>query len=153
MKGLPQGNSGRQVVKATSWIQENENALAHKEEIKATTKIILRLIDFAEQSGMSQSDLARKLGVTPQYIHKLFHGKENSFRVETAIEYGRILGISLLEVPEEDIMVYMNAPEAVVYPSHTKHKGSIKIMVEKKSQRLKFNKSQIWNRQKEFSFA
>lgn len=48
---------------------------------------------------MSQTELAKRLNVTPQYIHKLLHGQDSSFRVETAIEYGNKLGITLIDIP------------------------------------------------------
>ena len=88
-----------------SWMKEDEVARGKKEEIKATTMIIMRLIDYMEKHQMSQTDLARVLGVTPQYINKLIHGQDNSFRIETAIEYGQKLGIKLIEIlaPEDDV--------------------------------------------------
>ncbi len=87
-----------------SWMKEDEVAKGRKEEIRATTKIILHLIDYMERHQMSQTDLARELGVTPQYINKLLHGQDKSFRIETAIEYGRKLGIELVSIPDpEDV--------------------------------------------------
>ena len=83
-----------------SWMKEDEVAKGRKEEIRATTKIILHLIDYMERHQMSQTDLARKLEVSPQYINKLLHGQDKSFRIETAIEYGEKLGIKLVEIPE-----------------------------------------------------
>ncbi len=99
MKGLhKQTISPRKDV--MSWMKEDEVAKGRKEEIRATTKIILHLIDYMERHQMSQTDLARELGVTPQYINKLLHGQDKSFRIETAIEYGEKLGIKLVEIPE-----------------------------------------------------
>lgn len=90
---------------ATSWMKEDAVARGKKSEIRATTMIILRLIDYMERHQMTQTDLAHVLGVTPQYINKLIHGQDNSFRIETAIEYGQKLGIKLIDVPspEEDV--------------------------------------------------
>ena len=83
-----------------SWMKEDEVAKGRKEESRATTKIILHLIDYMERHQMSQTDLARKLEVSPQYINKLLHGQDKSFRIETAIEYGEKLGIKLVDIPE-----------------------------------------------------
>ena len=85
-----------------SWMKEDEAAKGRKEEIRATTKIILHLIDYMERHQMSQTDLARELGVSPQYINKLLHGQDKSFRIETAIEYGEKLGVKLVEIPEPE---------------------------------------------------
>lgn len=87
----------------TSWMKEDEVAKRNEEKVRATTKIILHLIDYMESHQMSQTDLARKLNVTPQYINKLLHGQDSSFRIETAIDYGRLLGITLIEIPEVPI--------------------------------------------------
>lgn len=84
---------------ALSWMREDEVARGKKDEIRATTMIILRLIDYMEKHQMTQTDLARVLGVTPQYINKLIHGQDKSFRIETAMEYGKKLGIKLVEIP------------------------------------------------------
>lgn len=82
-----------------SWMEEDSRDMMRQDEIRATTQIILHLIDYMERNRLSQTELAKKLNVTPQYIHKLLHGQESSFRVETAIEYGKKLGISLIEIP------------------------------------------------------
>ena len=82
-----------------SWMKEDSKDLKRQDEIRATTKILLHLIDYMERNQMSQTELAKRLDVTPQYIHKLLHGQDSSFRVETAIEYGKKLGISLIEIP------------------------------------------------------
>lgn len=82
-----------------AWMKEDARDLERQEEIRAESIIILHLVDYMEQHQMSQTDLARRLNVTPQYIHKLLHGQDSSFRIETAMEYGRKLGISLIEIP------------------------------------------------------
>lgn len=98
MKGL---HSHAVSTKSSSmaWMKEDSRDLKRQGEIRATTKIILHLIDFMEQNQMSQTELAKRLNVTPQYIHKLLHGQDTSFRVETAIEYGNKLGITLIDIP------------------------------------------------------
>lgn len=85
-----------------SWMKEGAVARKNEAAVKATTMIILHLIDYMESHRMSQTDLARELGVSPQYINKLLHGQDTSFRIETAIEYGSKLGIKLIEIPQLD---------------------------------------------------
>lgn len=98
MKGLhPHAVSTKS--SSMSWMKEDSRDLRRQGEIRATTKIIQHLIDYMEQNQMSQTDLAKRLNVTPQYIHKLLHGQDTSFRVETAIEYGNKLGITLIDIP------------------------------------------------------
>lgn len=99
MKGLHKQtfDSGRD---AMSWMKEDAVAGKKEAAVRATTKIILHLIDYMESHQMSQTDLARELGVSPQYINKLLHGQDTSFRIETAIDYGNKLGIKLIEIPQ-----------------------------------------------------
>lgn len=101
MKGLHKQtfDPGRDVM---SWMKEDEIAKGRRKDIRATTKIILHLIDYMERHQMSQTDLARKLEVSPQYINKLLHGQDKSFRIETAMEYGEKLGIELVSVPDPE---------------------------------------------------
>jgi len=98
MKGLHKQtfDSGRD---AMSWMKEDVVAGKNEAAVRATTMIILHLIDYMESHRMSQTDLARELGVSPQYVNKLLHGQDTSFRIETAIEYGNKLGIKLIEIP------------------------------------------------------
>ena len=65
----------------SSWTEENNYALAHVEEIRANTKIILRIRQYMEDHGMRQNELAEKLSVTPQYINKLLHGADPDLKV------------------------------------------------------------------------
>lgn len=154
MKGLRKINSGTSVVDSTSWIQENEYALTHQKEIRATTKIILKLMDYMENSGLSQSDLARKLDVSPQYIHKLFHGQEKSFRIETAIEYGEKLGISLINIPEDDLMIYQETSISAhfCFSGEKTDDHPVKTNCTPRN-RVSFKKNQRWTPQMKFNFA
>lgn len=86
----------------SSWTEENNYALAHVEEIRANTKIILRIRQYMEDHGMRQNELAEKLSVTPQYINKLLHGADPDLKVSTAVRYSNILGINLIEIPEPE---------------------------------------------------
>ena len=47
MKGLRKPVSGK-LTDSTSWIKENEIALSHRDEARATTKIILNLMDYSD---------------------------------------------------------------------------------------------------------
>ena len=51
---------------------------------------------------MRQKDLAEKLYVSPQYINKLIHGQDLNLKIATALRYGRILGVKLVEIPKDE---------------------------------------------------
>lgn len=82
----------------TNWMQEVEEAISREEEIRANNMIVLRIRRYMKENGLKQVELAAKLGVSPQYIHKLLNGLEPNIGVATAIRYGKILGIKLIEI-------------------------------------------------------
>lgn len=84
----------------TKWINVEEPNSAQADEIQASTKIVLKIIQFMKLNGLKQKDLAQKLEVSPQYINKLLHGQVSNITVGTAIRYGKLLGIELVTIPE-----------------------------------------------------
>lgn len=73
-------------------------------EIEVNTLLALRIRRYMLDNGLSQKELADKLCVTPQYVNKLLRGKVPSFSVATAVKYGKLLGIRLVDVcPKESI--------------------------------------------------
>ena len=56
-----------------------------------------------KDNKMSQKDLSQKLNVSPQYIHKLIHGQDLDLKISTALRYGRILGLKLIVLPEDEL--------------------------------------------------
>ena len=72
---------------------------------------------------MTQKELASKLGVSPQYINKFLHGQED-IKVSTAIRYGKILNLKLIEIPDEriqkavaPIVIYRDIQTVNPYPT------------------------------------
>jgi transcriptional regulator with XRE-family HTH domain len=55
-----------------------------------------------KDNKMSQKELAQKLNVSPQYINKLLHGQDLDLKITTVMKYGRILGLKLIVIPEEE---------------------------------------------------
>ncbi|MDE6768330.1 MAG: helix-turn-helix domain-containing protein, partial [Muribaculaceae bacterium] len=56
-----------------------------------------------EDNHMSQKELADKLDVSPQYINKFLHGQECDIKVSTAIRYGKLLNLKLIDIPDSDV--------------------------------------------------
>lgn len=77
-----------------------ENAQWRKENaswLRWSRQVALAIIDYMQENGLKRADLAKKLGVSPQYVSKLLSGTENlSFKSIANIE--EKLGISCLEV-------------------------------------------------------
>ena len=86
--------------KVSSWMSDAARSINNEEGILAGKRIVLKVLRYMESKHMSQKDLAEKLGVSPQYINKFLHGQECDIKVSTAIRYGNILGLKLIEIPD-----------------------------------------------------
>lgn len=76
-----------------------ENAQWRKENaswLRWSRQVALAIIDYMQANGLKRADLAKQLGVSPQYVSKLLSGTENlSFKSIANIE--ERLGINCLE--------------------------------------------------------
>ena len=90
-------------VKPTeTWVSKSKREFENEEELLACRRIILKIVRYMKDNKMSQKDLADKLNVSPQYINKLLHGQDLDLKVSTVIRYGRILGLKLIVLPEDE---------------------------------------------------
>ena len=72
------------------WRQENEAWL------KWSRGIALSIVNYMQENGLTRSDIANKLGVTPQYVSKILSGNTN-FSFKSIAEIERKLGISCMK--------------------------------------------------------
>lgn len=77
-------------VADAKWRQENEVWL------KWSRKVALSIVDYMQENGFSRSDIAAKLGVSPQYVSRILSGNIN-FSFKSIAEIERKLGISCME--------------------------------------------------------
>ena len=92
----------RKMRKVSSWIEETKIENEHAEELLECRLIVLKIVRFMKNNHLSQKDLAERLNVSPQYINKFLHGQILDMKVSTILRYGKILGIKLIKVPEDD---------------------------------------------------
>ncbi|MDE7470526.1 MAG: helix-turn-helix transcriptional regulator [Paramuribaculum sp.] len=90
----------RRIRKVSSWMTEAARSIKNEEEILAGKKIVLKVLRYMEANHMSQKQLAEKLDVSPQYINKFLHGQDCDIKISTAIRYGKILNLKLIEIPD-----------------------------------------------------
>lgn len=90
----------------TTWISRSKDEIENEEEFLACRRIILKIVRYMKDNNMSQKDLAEKLNVSPQYINKLIHGQDLDLKITTALRYGRILGIKLIVLPEDEFVTH-----------------------------------------------
>ncbi len=72
------------------WRQENEVWL------RWSRGIALSIVDYMQENGLTRSDIANKLGVSPQYVSRILSGSTN-FPFKSVAEIERKLGISCME--------------------------------------------------------
>jgi len=77
-------------VDDAKWRQENEIWL------KWSRGIALNIVDYMQANNLSRSDMAAKLGVSPQYVSRILSGNTN-FSFKSIAEIEKKLGISCLE--------------------------------------------------------
>lgn len=98
--------------KYLDWAKNSKENLENFEEKFAKVKIALKLNNYLRANALTQKDLADKLGVSPQYVNKILRGKDSNLSIETALKYGRLLGIKLIEVCPSD-NVALSSPQNV----------------------------------------
>lgn len=107
----------RRLRRMSTWMSDAAEAIACEEEILAGKMIVLKIIRYMEDNKMTQKELAAKLNVSPQYINKFLHGQDCDLKISTAIRYGRILNLKLIEIP--DSRPAIPARNVVVYAEQT----------------------------------
>lgn len=90
------------VKPTTTWISKSKFEIENEEELLACRRIILKIVRYMKDNKMTQKDLSEKLNVSPQYINKLLHGQDLDLKITTALRYGRILGLKLIVLPEDE---------------------------------------------------
>lgn len=79
----------------STFVEEAEQRQKDAMWMKWSRTVSLAIIDYMDKHKMNQSDLAKYLGVTRQYVSKLISGKEN-FSFKTVDELQKKLGIECM---------------------------------------------------------
>lgn len=77
-----------------------EEELLHSASTERSQLIALRILRAIRRDGISQKQLAERMGVSPQVVNKWVKGNEN-FTLETIEKIERALGIELIEIINE----------------------------------------------------
>ena len=77
--------------------QKIKNRVANKPHLEVAQNIALIVLDKLDALGMSQRELAIKMGVTPQQISKIVRGSEN-LTLESLLKIESALDIEILMV-------------------------------------------------------
>lgn len=68
------------------WRKENESWL------RRSRSVALAIVDFMQDNGLSRSDVAERLSVSPQYVSRILSGKVN-FSFKSIAEIEEKLGV------------------------------------------------------------
>ena len=75
----------KRLRKSASWITETQRTYENLEETKAFSRIVLRIVRYMKDNGLTQKELA---------------ARDSDLRITTALRYGRLLGLDLISVPD-----------------------------------------------------
>jgi hypothetical protein len=89
-------------LEKAKWRQENEDWLDISFSIAVRVASTLSANKKADKYPKSQVELADAMGCSAQYVNKLLKGQEK-LQIDTICKVGRILGITLIEVPKIEI--------------------------------------------------
>ena len=78
-------------------IEQAKTRLESREWIRMSQDIALCLHYYLRQAGLTQKDLAERMGVSAAYIGKLLKGNEN-LTLETICKIQQVTGIKLISV-------------------------------------------------------
>ncbi|MBR1434494.1 MAG: helix-turn-helix domain-containing protein [Bacteroidales bacterium] len=96
-QSISSGMASNKLRNREAWISKAKSEIEHEEEFLACRLIALKIVRFMKDNNLSQNELAQKLGVSPQCANKFLNGLDLGIKRSTAIRYGNILGIKLIE--------------------------------------------------------
>jgi transcriptional regulator with XRE-family HTH domain len=82
----------------SNWIVQADKYEVDKDWLDKSALIAIKILRTIRSQSLTQKELAKSIGVTPQYINKVVKGREN-LTLETVCKIERSLGISLISVP------------------------------------------------------
>jgi ribosome-binding protein aMBF1 (putative translation factor) len=83
----------------SNWKERAEERISNKSRLKQSARIAFRVLDEFKHQGMTQMELANRLGISPQAVSRWLKGKE-FLTNETIIKLEQALDIKLLTVSE-----------------------------------------------------
>jgi ribosome-binding protein aMBF1 (putative translation factor) len=86
--------------KKSETLDRFEFDLAHKDSLRKSQLIALKILRTLRSEGISQKNLAKEMQVSPQQVSKWVKGSEN-FTLETIDKLEHVLKIKLVEVATE----------------------------------------------------
>lgn len=87
-----------QSIKDSKWLEQAKWRAENEAWLDISFSIALMIGRWLRANGITQKELAERLGYSPQYVSKILKGSEN-LTLETITKIEKVLGIKLIEVP------------------------------------------------------
>jgi transcriptional regulator with XRE-family HTH domain len=85
--------------KKSTWSKEADFRITNRKWLRYSSHIARRILSAIEDTaGLNQSELARQVGVSSQYVSKIIQGKEN-LTLETIAKLSEALKVELISFP------------------------------------------------------
>jgi len=81
--------------KDSKWLKEAEERQENKNWLRHSQKIAIKVLRTIRELGMTQKELAAKMGVSAQMVNKMVKGKEN-FTLQTIAKLEEALEVYLI---------------------------------------------------------
>lgn len=81
----------------SGWLDKFLHYKANKKWLDNSSKVAVNVLEALKEKGMSQRDLAEKMGISAQQINKIVKGQQN-LTFETVGKLEDALGITLIDI-------------------------------------------------------
>ena len=108
----------------SKWKEQAQWHVNNWDWLKHSTRIALKAKKRLAELGLTQKELAEKMGCSQQYVSLIFQGKEN-LTLETIAKLEKVLNFDIIEyksnnykeprVSEKRQSVYLNEPKSPAY--------------------------------------
>ena len=95
-----------------TWREQTNFRQANKRWLKKSAKVAIKVNRALRAQGMSQKNLAEKIGVSAQQVSKVLKGREN-LTLETIGKLELALGLELISILREDEIIVKKNLESV----------------------------------------
>lgn len=106
-------------IEPSNWHKEAEYRSENKKWLRRSQAVALTVLRSLRAQGLSQKDLAERIGVSAQLINKWVKGKEN-FTFETIDKLETALNIELMDVVNYETHS-LSRTQKVEYPKYKAH--------------------------------
>lgn len=110
----------------SNWVEETGKQLSKGGVRQKARKIALRVLHVLKEKGMTQSELAERMGVSRQHVTKIVKGQEN-ITLETIDKLEQALNVPLIIIDSPKEYVKENQISLVGSISLPHHRKTIKV--------------------------